>query len=524
VRITTLLPHLKRLSIQRGTVVEGVIHLVVRRRGRSARCPRCHRRSDHLHSRYSRGLADLPIGGLPVIVHLQVRRFRCTNQHCSRRTFVEQVPTLAAPYARRTDGLRAALEQVGLAVGARPGHRLGRHLGLVASRHVLLRLVRRLPEPYVAPARVLGVDEFAVRRGRRYGTVLVDGERHRPMDLLDGRSAEQFAAWLRERPAPEIICRDRAGCYADGARQGAPTAVQVADRYHLLANLGAMVERLTTQHARCWEDDPVELAPLPIPAPAAPTTPVGGGIQQRHRTRYEQIQTLVERRMTITAIGQRLHLDRKTVRKFARANSAEAVSLRGQQMPSSMLRRFYGYLNQRWQEGCQDGAILFAEIHAQGYRGSARTVRRYLTSLRQGQPACQPSSVVAPRAVAGLLLHHPDHLSPADGNLLERLCQRCPELALARRLVQAFAELVCERQGGAALRCWLDQVTKCEIQPLVSFAAGLRRDLAAVTAGVTLPWSSGAVEGHNTRIKLIKRMMYGRGRFDLLKKRVLLAS
>jgi transposase len=360
----------------------------------------------------------------------------------------------------------------------------------------LLRLVRRLPDPHVAPARVLGVDEFAVARGRRYGTVLVDGERHRPIDLLDGRSAAQFAAWLRERPAPEIICRDRAGCYADGARQGAPEAVQVADRYHLLANLGAMVERLTAQHARCWEDDPLELAPPPVPAPVAPTTPIGGGIQQRHRTRYEQIQVLVERGMTITAIGRRLHLDRKTVRKFARASSAEAVSAHGQHTLSSLLRRFYGYVNQRWQEGCQDGAILFAEIRAQGYRGSARTVRRYLTSLRQGQPTCQPRSMVSPRSVAGLLLRHPERLSPP----------------------------VCERQGGAILRQWLDLVSRCGIQSLISFAAGLSKDLAAVVAGVTLPWSSGVVEGHNTRIKLIKRMMYGRGRFDLLKKRVLLTD
>lgn len=523
-RITWLLPHLKQLSIQQASLTDGLIHLVVQRRGRSARCPSCQRRSTHLHSRYTRHLADLPIGGLPVIIHLQVRRFRCTNRRCPRKTFAEQLPSLAAPHARRTEGLRAALEHLGLVVGARPGHRLGRHFGLLSSRHALLRLVRRLPEPQAVPARVLGVDEFAVRRGRSYGTLLVDGERHRPMDLLDGRSAEQFAAWLRERPSPEIICRDRAGCYADGARQGAPQAVQVADRYHLLANLGSMVERLTAQHARCWEDDPLELPPPSVPAVATPTTPMGVGIQQRHRTRYELIQTLVQRGMTITAIGRRLHLDRKTVRKFARASCAEAVSSRGQPTPSSLLRRFYAYVNQRWQEGCQDGAILFTELRAQGYRGSARTLRRYLTSLRQGEPTCQPRSVVAPRAVAGLLLRHPDHLNESERDLLDRLCQQCPELALARRVVQAFAELVCERQGGDALRHWMDQATKCGLQPLVSFAAGLRKDLAAVVAAVTLPWSSGVVEGHNTRIKLIKRMMYGRGRFDLLKKRVLLAG
>jgi len=521
VRLSALLPHLRPLQVRQATCADGLVQLMVHGRGQHATCPRCHRRSTHVHSRYTRHLADLPIGGLPVLLHLVVRRFRCLNAGCPRQTFAEPLAPLVAPYARRTSALRHALELIGLQVGARPGQRLGTGLGLLGRRDCLLRLVRALPDPTPRPARVLGVDEFALRRGHTYGTVLVDGESHRPIDILDDRSAEQFAAWLRGHPAPEIICRDRGGCYADGARQGAPSAIQVADRYHLLANLGTAVERLVAQHARCWEDDPLSVAPLPDPVPAPPPS---GILLERHRSRYEQIHLLVARGQTITAIARRLHLDRKTVRKFARASSPEAISTREPHAGPSLLRRFYGHLNRRWQEGCADGAVLCSEIRALGYRGSARTVRRYLTGLRQGQAPYQPKSALAPRAVAGLLLRPPDQLSAADGVLLERLMERCPDLVTARHLIGVFAALVCERQGEGVLRSWLTEAADCGLAPLVSFASGLRKDLAAVTAAVTVPWSSGVVEGHNTRIKLLKRMMYGRAGVDLLRKRVLLAA
>jgi transposase len=167
---------------------------------------------------------------------------------------------------------------------------------------------------------------------------------------------------------------------------------------------------------------------------------------------------------------------------------------------------------------------LCSEIRALGYRGSGRTVRRYLTGLRHGQAPYKPKSTVAPRTVAGLLLRHPDHLSPSDSATLERLMERCPDLVTVRRLICAFAELLCERRGEAALRSWLTEASGCGLGPLVTFASGLRKDLAAVTAAVTLAWSSGVVEGTNTRIKLIKRMMYGRAHVDLLRKRVLLAA
>ena len=466
--------------------------------------------------------------GQLVLLHLRVRRFRCSNRRCPRRTFAEQVPEVVARYARRTQGLRIALEHVGLALGGRPGQRLSGRLRLPASRATLLQLVRRLAEPCVSPARVLGVDEFATRRGRVYGTVLVDVETHRPVDLLEGRSAEQFAGWLGERQSPEAICRDRAGCYAEGARLGAPGAVQVADRWHLLANLSDVVETIAAQHRRCWRDDPLllpppEASPPSTPPPVLPTT---GRLAQRRHERFDQVQTFLARGMSLTAIGRALHLDRKIVRKYARASSADAASTRRTAPgPSPLLTPFLPYLNRRWHEGCENGKLLLEEIRAQGYHGSRRTLSRYVTARHRGAPPPEPRRAPpSPRSIAGLVLRPPDHLDAADVQQLAEVCERCPDLATTRDLARSFATMLRNREGGDAFRAWLKEVRMCGVPRLVSFAAGLRRDEAAVIAGLTLPWSSGAVEGQNTRIKLIKRMMYGRGSFALLRKRVLLAS
>lgn len=508
-----------------------------------ATCPACGHASTRIHSRYRRTLRDLPCCGTPVRLLLAVRRFRCLRSTCPRTTFVEQVAHLTAPHAQQTVRLNTVLAVLGLACGGELAARLSARLQAPASPDTFLRRIRRLALPADPTPRVLGVDDWAGRKGVTYGTILCDLERHCPIELLPDRSAATFAAWLRAHPGVEIICRDRASAYADGVARGAPDALQVADRFHLLKNLTDAVTSILSQHRPQLQRsgdpptaDVTSLAPVSAPPPGAETerplvaTPPSTA-QTTSQDRYEQVVRLREAGLTQALIAQRVGVSPGTVNNYLRRNRLAEPKLR--KARPSQLDPYLPYLLQRWDEGCHKVVQLWREISAQGYEYGRGLVHRYVARLRQGErphqmgrestrserpavPACYP-----PRQAVWLLTRRPHELTSEERADLAAMQMRCPPIATAYRLAQSFTTMVRERQADR-LDEWLREARDSGLAELRSFANGIERDKEAVVAGLTVSWSSGQVEGQVNRLKLLKRAMYGRAKLDLLRRRVIL--
>jgi transposase len=504
--------------------------------GSAAHCPDCHHASHSLHSQYWRVLRDLPWHGSPVDLRLNIRRFRCRFHDCPRGTFVESLPLVCRRYGRQTSRLSETIRLIGYVLGGEAGARLSGRLGMKTSPDTVLRRIKLGPSVPVSGVKAVGVDDWAWRKGQSYGTILVDLESHKPVDLLPDRSADSLADWLEVHPGAEVISRDRAGLYADGANRGAPQAIQVADRFHLLCNLTSAVARVLEQKrgalAKAVPPPPPELMSPPLPPenpPAAKTRSEQASEQRRqHRLeRYNEIVALHKQGMSQTEISRMLHIERKTIRRFLRADQFPERAKPRRKPPG--ITAFEEYLTRRWAEGCHNATKLWREIQTQGYAGARSTMARFIFSLRTPgtkyfrktkaprRPKVNPPS---PRQAAMLLARRSDKLKSAEQELLARLKECCPEIPTLHSLTQGFSEVFRSKKE-EALETWLGDARRSGLPEIVHFCDGLLRDAGAVSAAVTLPWSNGQVEGQVHRLKLVKRQMYGRAKFNLLRCRVL---
>lgn len=523
-----LLPHLAGLVIDGLQGAGGLVRLAARVAVGTASCPGCGQASSRVHGKYRRELTDTAIAGMRVLIELVVRRFRCQNDECATVTFVEQVPGRTRPHARYTPPAEAMLSAVGLAMAGRAGARLAQRRGLSVGRDTLLRRVRDVPDPQPGCLPVLGVDDFALRRGHVYGTVIIDMDTRQPVDVLPGREATPLADWLAAHPGVEVVCRDRSGAYAAAIRTGAPDAVQVADRFHLWKNLGEAVEKTVAAHRRALAEPPPDEEPPadhlepdtpPIAVPGDQPPPAAATLETqlvaRTRARYEQVHALLAQGRSRSAVSRALGLDPHTVRRFANATSVEDLLVKT--IKASKLDPFKAHLHARWNAGATDAARLTEEISTLGYTGSDKTVRRYPHRFRDGRPAPPPGPVPATvREVTRWILTHPDRLDPDDQLALKAILARSPDLERLGAHVGDFAQMLTKLEGHR-LNDWITAVEADTLTPLAGFARHLRNDLAAVTAGLTLPYSSGAVEGNVNRIKMLKRQTSGRAGFDLLR-------
>jgi transposase len=475
-----------------------------------------------------RTLADLPSHGRTIVLRVRARRLRCATPGCTRRIFTERLPGVVRPHGRRTERLGDLQRHLGHVLGGQAGARLAERLGLPVSADTLLRLVRTAAGSVGKRGpRVLGVDDWAWRRGQRYGTILCDLEKGRVVDLLPDRDTQTLAAWLRDHPGIDIVARDRAGAYADAVGQGAPGAVQVADRWHLLRNGSEALQHALDCHRGAFGraakavTDPDEAA---APPQVRPATKAAVRQQVRHTDREARFNTVAELAragLGVRAIMRRTTLSRNTVRRWMRSDTAPTWRKGAR---SRITDPFRPYLQQRLSEGMANATQLWREIKERGYRGQVVAVRAAVAKLR-GEAARPMRSLAqsgwrrpTARQTARALLSD----APATG-LDERfhdvLLGAVPALRRAVEEARAFVTLVRERRA-AALDPWLKAA---QGGPLAGFADGLRRDHAAVAAALVHPWSTGPVEGQITRLKLIKRQGYGRAGFDLLRARVLAA-
>jgi transposase len=493
-------------------------------------CPLCSEVATHVRSYYTRVVADLPCAGHRVQLLLHVRKFRCDTASCPRKVFAERLGPFIEAWARKTTRFRKAIEAIGLATCGEGGARLAERLGMSTAPTTMLRCVMALPLPPVEPVSHLGIDDFALRRGRTYGTVLVDLTRHKPIDLLPDRKAETAKAWMQAHAEIELVSRDRGGDYATAASQGAPQAVQTADRFHLCKNLTEAVEKaLVRCRAEIRKSQNAERKSAketeqntPLSAPVTSDGKPYSAHQTERYDRYQQVIALREQGAKVKDIAKRVGLGRRTVQRWLKDGTY--VETNYHHRHRSRFDAYEAYVRKRWDEGCHNIQQIWRELKAQGYPHSDRALRRHLEAVRGKTPVeLEEAGVLdhfSAKKVVWFFVRPFDDLKQKEREELLALCQASATAETIYQLVQEFFCLVRSRQG-TQLDAWISKVEASGIQELQRFANGLERDKAAVLAGLTLIHSNGQVEGQVTRIKLIKRMMFGRAGFALLRQRVL---
>lgn len=550
-RIAILFPHLSGFHLDEIRQSDGQLTLTATAVRKAARCPLCHRRSRRVHSHYQRRVADLPVSGTPVTLLLRVRRFFCRNPRCLRRVFAERLPALVAAGGRRSQPLSAALEQVAFALGGEAGARLAAALGMPTTPDVLLRIIRAASLPAIGTPESVGVDDFALRKGRIYAGLIVDHDARRPLDVLPDCAPATIAEWLAAHPSIRIVSRDRGTAIIEGVTRGAPQATQIADRWHLLKNLGEALERLLVRQRAEWHHilvaDKLEEPANEMVIPAlqesdtrtkrrAPTIRAIQAAQERqarrdHRVaRYEEARRLSAQGWSLRAIARTMHLNRHTVQDYLASDSAPILRPRARKR--SKLDPYRDYIHQRWDEGCHDAAVLLAELRRRGYTGGHSILRAYVAPLRRTLPCviaehasatrvrAESRPTWSPRQLVALFLRRPDDLDVKQQQTLATLRAASSMLDSVYTAVQEFAVMVRERRV-EGLTDWVEGLRHSEERELRGFAAGLLEDYAAVRAGLRHPESNGPTEGHINRLKLLKRSMYGRGKVDLLRRRVM---
>ena len=508
---------------------------------KSSVCPKCQQHSQRVHRYYPRTLRDLPVEGRAVKLVLQVRRFKCLNQDCAMKTFAERLNTLADVRAQRTTRFTDVLRAIGYALNGEAGARLAARLSLPTSGDTLLRMVHRTAAPNYATPRVLGVDDWAFRRGQVYGTILIDLERHCPVDLLEGRTAEGLAQWLATHPGVEIMTRDRSTEFARGMSEGCAHAIQVADRWHLLLNFREALERmfkrlgstLAQLPPRSGDAHTVSISPFAQLTRRSPSEERKNAANRaRRKDRFDQVKVCQAQGFNIAQTAKRLKMSLGTVRLFFHA--PELPPYARPRRKKSILDPYVHELQKRLDAGNHNVLDLWRTVKAMGYMGSQKPVRKWVRLRRNGPASTTPTrylntatpknsatamEIPSAKAMAWLLIRDHQDLAQQDVIRLNHIQQHAV-VAKVYLLAQQFGNMIREHLH-EQLERWIVTCETSDIIDLANFASGLRKDFNAVLLALKTGWSNGQTEGQVNRLKTIKRSMYGRASFNLLRLKVL---
>ena len=495
--------------------------------------------ANKVHSFYQRTLADLPICGRAVSLRIHLRKFFCRNDNCTRKIFAQTAPTYFCSYARRLNRARQSLQAIALQTGAPPAARLCALTGQPVSHSTLLRISSKTPVGHQLPPKRVGVDDFAFRKGRRYGTILIDLDRHQPINVLPDREGKTLEDWLHDHPGIELVTRDRSSVYANAITTAFPNAVQVADRWHLMANLSDVVERFldtqrdninqsilatlpatdtsTTTQSLCEEQLPPSLTWHNDLSKLMTTSRVD--CTSRSYERYQKVKQLQAQGHGIRAIARHLGLARNTVKRYW----CQEDFVPRQTAKRSNLFLYEGFLRRSWLEGQTNVKELLAEIKAFSYNGSYTILANSLSTYPRSEeepilPPARKANSYSSRRINRLLNQSADEWSADEESFLIHLLRQNESIRGVYELSERFRQLM-KQKSADGLAKWCEEAA--QVPAYGGFVRGLRQDYAAVEQAFCSEWSNGQTEGQVNRLKMIKRQGYGRAGFDLLSRRVL---
>ena len=518
----------------------------------NAFCPVCGHETWRVHSHYTRRLGEEPVFGHQVRLQMTVRRFLCSVSGCPRRIFAELLDGFAAKHARTTTRLAQTHLAIGSALGGQAGARLAAKTAVPTSPDTLLRRVKQAGARSSGAPKLVGIDDWAWCKGQRYGTIVVDLETNDVIDLLPDRGATTVKTWLEAHHGIELVSRDRASAYSKAASEGAPNAQQVADRWHLLKNVREAIERFFERHLpvitealKPIDPDPgtvdastagtpdatTTLEPTvqesPPPPPTSPRQEVACTKRRRRVERFEQVHELHRQGTPIRQIARDLSMSRRVVRRYLRCE--QCPDWRPGRATRSAMDAHREWIDACITQGRINACELHGELTSKGVRLSYATVRRYLTKRlgragktrpRVNAAKPKPTPPPSPKQLSFDWVRRSEKRTVEAQTRLDAIRAVSPDLTVALDLADEFTRLI-RKQSTGTLKEWLSRAEVSPCPEVRNFAEGIRRDESAVNAAVTTRWSNGPVEGHVNRLKTIKRQMYGRAGFTLLKARVL---